>query len=385
MPYWRLSAFYFFYFAQLGALLPYLTLYLKDRGFNIDEIGMLTAILMATKIVAPNLWTFFSEKLGVQILVLRLGALLSGLVFSSIFFLEGFWQFAGLLFGFSFFRNGILPQIEVLTLGHLGSDTSRYGRVRLWGSVGYMVSVMGLGVMFDSYSAATLPNFLAVIMLAIIVMSFLIPAIDHQPQRAFTQRLRDVVYRREVIAFLLVCCLIQISHGPYYTFYTLLLESEGFSKTIIGSLWALGVLAEVILFIFIHHLFRSVSEYQILSMSAGLTVFRWVLIAYFPGNLVILIFAQLLHAASYGSFHAASMRIVRSYFPGRLEAHGQALYASASFGLGGALGALYAGYCWEYYGANFSYLTAAVMCVVTCIVSLRWVRPVKQLEIQPQR
>jgi PPP family 3-phenylpropionic acid transporter len=191
-------------------------------------------------------------------------------------------------------------------------------------------------------------------------------------------RFKEAVVRKEVIAFLLVCSLIQLSHGPYYTFYTLLLEQQGYSKTLAGSLWALGVVAEVILFIYAHKLFHWVSEYWVLSLSVMLTIIRWLLIAYFPDKLSVLIFAQLLHAASYGSFHAASMRIVHDYFPGRLETHGQALYASASFGVGGALGALYAGYCWEYYGASFSYITAAMICVFTTIVAMLWVRPLQQ-------
>ncbi len=361
----------------MGALLPYFTLYLKEKGFNIDEIGVLTAILMVTKVLAPNLWTLLAEKLNNQIIVLRLGAVLSGLVFSTVFFLEGFWQFAILLFGFSFFRNGILPQIEVITLGHLGTDSSRYGQIRLWGSVGFIVAVMGLGWLFDSLSVATLPNYLAVIMLAIIVMSFLIPCVESVPSRANAMRLREVLLRKEVVAFLLVCSLIQLSHGPYYTFYTLLLEQQGYSKSLAGSLWALGVVAEVVLFIYAHKLFHWVSEYWVLSLSVMFTIVRWLLIGYFPDKLPILIFAQLLHAASYGSFHAASMRIVHDYFPGRLETHGQALYASASFGVGGALGALYAGYCWEYYGPSFSYLTAAVICVFTTIVAILWVRPLR--------
>ena len=373
MPYWRLSGFYLFYFAQLGIMLPYLSLYLKAKGFGVEDIGLLTAVIMTTKVVAPNLWVYIAGKCNNPLLVMRAGALLALLTFSGIYFVESFWGFAFVLCGFSFFLSGILPQLEVLTLGHLKSDANRYGRIRLWGSVGFILAATGLGFAFDQLSVLSLPIFLGLSVLAILMMSFSIGVAPVFETHRHIISLRHVLTRREVLVFLLVCCVMLISHGPYYTFYTLFLESLGYSKSLSGLLWGLGVAAEVGLFYYVHTLFDHVSEYWVLHVSVLLAALRWALIAWAPENLLILCIAQFLHAASYGSFHAASMKIVHDFFPGKLETHGQALYGSLSFGVGGALGALYAGYSWAHYGATMTFVVASIMCVIAAWLSYRFV------------
>lgn len=333
---------------------------------------------MLSKVIAPNMWTWLSAKIGRDIVVLRVGAVSSGIFLMGVFFLHDFWVLVLLLFSYSFFRDALLPQMEVLTLGHLGTQANRYGQIRLWGSMGFIVSVMGLGYLFDSLSVAALPNYLAVTVMAIIVMSFIVPSapvpldIQHTTPSIF-----QAILRKEVIVFLLIGALLQFSHAPYYTFYTLFLEQHAYSKSTAGSLWALGVLAEVVLFIYAHRIFMRVSDYNLLSISLLLTAVRWGLIASFPDSLLLLGVAQLLHAASYGACHAASMRIIRFYFPGKLEVHGQALYVSFCFGAGGALGAFYASYSWSNYGAHFSFLMAAAACFIATLLAFFGPRPEK--------
>ena len=354
-------------------MLPYLSLYLKAKGFGLEDIGLLTAIIMTTKIFAPILWVSIAAKYNQPLLMMRIGALLALIIFSGIYFVKSFWGVALVLFGFSFFLSGILPQLEVLTLRYLKSDANRYGRIRLWGSVGFIFAATGLGFTFDSLSALSLPIFLGLTVLAIFIMSLSInPPFVHETNRQAVS-LWHVIRRRNVQMFLLVCCVMLVSHGPYYTFYTLFLESLGYSKSLSGTLWGLGVAAEVGLFFYVHTLFDRVSEYWVLHVSVLLTAVRWALIAWAPESLLILCVAQFLHAASYGSFHAASMRIVHNFFPGKLETHGQALYGSLSFGVGGALGALYAGYSWAHYGATMTFVMASVMCVVATWLSFRFV------------
>ena len=149
MPYWRLSSFYLFYFAALGVLAPYWSLYLKDLNFNAVAIGQLMAIPMATKLIAPYVWGWLGDHLGHRMSIVRLGSLLTAIIFVSVFWLTGFWGLGIAMALFSFFWNAVLPQFEAVTFDYLGDDVSRYTRVRVWGSVGFILSVVLLGVLVD--------------------------------------------------------------------------------------------------------------------------------------------------------------------------------------------------------------------------------------------
>ena len=146
-----------------------------------------------------------------------------------------------------------------------------------------------------------------------------------------------------IIAFLAAAFLMQFSHGVYYAFYSIYMEETGYSKSVIGQFWALGVIAEVMVFVFMHHFLQRFGAGLVLMISLTLASLRWLMIGWFPDVMVVLLIAQTLHAATFGTFHAAAIHMVHRAFPGRHQGKGQALYASISFGLGGALGSLLAG------------------------------------------
>lgn len=377
MPYWRLSNFYFFYFASIGALVPYWSLYLKDLGFSIVEIGQLMALLMATKIVSPNIWGWIADHTGWHMGVVRWGSFLACLFFIGIFFVQDYWSVAIVMMLFSFFWNATLPQFEVATLNHLGKDHHRYSGIRLWGSIGFIVSVALLGLLLDLYDSSLLPIVLLVIFTGTWLSSIIVP--EQLPQTSSLEHtpILQIVKRPEVIALMLVCFLMQASHGPYYTFYTLYLESFHYSRTLIGKLWALGVVAEVIIFLMMSHLVKYYGLRQLLLASLLLTSLRWGMIATFPENLWLLLIAQLLHAASFGVFHAVVIALFYRHFTGKTQGRGQALYSSLSFGLGGAFGALYSGVVWESISQEMTYYIAMVFSLSAFAIAWVWIDRVK--------
>ena len=143
MPYWRLSGFYFLYFGALGALVPYWGLYLQDQGLTPLAIGELMAILTGTKLVAPNVWGWLADRTGAGMRLVRLACLLAALTFMAIFLARSFWTIAAVMFVASFFWNAALPQMEAITFNHLGPRANRYASVRLWGSIGFILTVAG--------------------------------------------------------------------------------------------------------------------------------------------------------------------------------------------------------------------------------------------------
>lgn len=269
-----------------------------------------------------------------------------------------------------------MPQFEAATLNHLGRNSHRYSHIRIWGSFGFIEVVVGVGAMLDHVTVLAVPPVLMFLFAGIWLASMMAPAdrpkahaLDHPP-------VWHVLKRPEVLSLFVVCFLMQVSHGPYYTFYSLYLsEGFGYSRGSVGLLWAVGVLAEVVVFIVLHRVLAVVSLKTLLVWSLLLTSLRWCLIAFFPTVLPLLIFAQILHAASFGVFHAVAIQYAHNFLVGRNQGRGQALYSSMGFGAGGAVGSLYSGYAWDSAGPTVTYLIAGLIAAFAFVVAWRGLSP----------
>ncbi len=374
MPYWRLSGFYLFYFASLGALIPYWSLYLEGLGFSAVAIGQLMAMLMATKIVSPNVWGWIADHTGQRIKIVRLGSLAAAVTFAGVLLGDDYWWLATVMVCFSFFWNATLPQFEVTTLNHLGEEPHRYSSIRLWGSIGFILAVAALGPLLDRYGTNILPGVLVALFACIWLGSLLVPerAAGHLPLTH--EPLREVLRSPQVVALLVVCFLMQASHGPYYTFFSIYLQDHDYSRSAIGQLWALGVIAEVGVFLVMHRWVPRFGLRALLLWSLGLAALRWLLVAWFVEQAWIMVAAQLLHAATFGIYHGVAIQLIHRYFRGRHQGRGQALYSSLSFGAGGALGALLSGLTWEPLGAAITFTGAAVVSLLAWWVAWRAIR-----------
>lgn len=374
VPYVRLSGFYFFYFSALGVFLPYWPLYLESTGFDPVQIGQIMAILAATKIVSPNLWGWLADRTGRALRLIRWTAFLTLCAFGGVFGVEGFAGSAWVMLAFSFFWNAILPLFETVTLGHLHRNANRYSRVRLWGSIGFIVTVAVLGKALEGlFPIACLPQLIVLLFGGLWLNSLAVPASGHENHGEGHGSLRGILKRGDVIAFFTACMLLQVAHGPYYVFFSVYLEDHGFTRGETGQLWALGVLAEIVMFAVLHRIFGHVGLRGIFLGSLALSAVRWLLIAWGIDHLGLIVAAQLLHAASFGAVHAASIHLVHRYFRGPHHGKGQALYSSLGFGLGGALGSLYGGYFWASWGPHWVYTAAAGFSLLALAIAWLWV------------
>jgi PPP family 3-phenylpropionic acid transporter len=373
-PYWRLSSFYLFYFASIGVIVPYWPLYLQSLQFSPREIGELMAIVMATKIIAPNIWGWIADHTGKRMMIVRAGSLLAAISFTAVFFGQSYLWMAMLMAVFSFFWNATLPQFEATTFTHLGEQTHRYSSIRLWGSIGFVIAAMLLGWQLEAQGAQDLPWILLGLFMLIWFMSLLVPeqAAGHMPLDE--QHIWNVVKRPEVAALIVVVFLLQLSHGPYYTFYTIYMEEHGYSRTLIGLLWALGVIAEILVFLVMHRLIPRFGLRTLLLFSLFVAIIRWFMLAWFVDSLPFMVVNQLLHAATFGIYHAVAIQYFHSYFKGRHQGRGQALYSSMSFGAGGALGALLGGYAWTGLGSTTTYVSAAIVSIVAFIIAMAFMK-----------
>jgi len=373
MPYWRLSSFYFFYFAALGVLIPFWGLYLRDRGFSPLAVGELIAILMATKILAPILWGWIADHVGVRLPIVRLASLLSLLAFSGIFVVHGFWGIALVTTLFSSFWHASLPQIEAATFDHLGPRLHRYATVRLWGSISFILVVLGLGTWIGRTGTHIVPQLILLCFAGIWLSSLTIP----DPWQSSTESVSESLVSRlktpEIAAFLTACFLMQVSHGASYTFYSIYLMEAGYSGTSIGMLWAWGVIMEVLVFWRMHRLLEYFGARRVLLISLGLAVVRWLLTGGFVDYPWLQLCAQTLHAATFGAFHATAIHLVHHYFSGRTQGRGQALYGSLSFGAGVTVGSLLSGMLWSEAGGSFVFTLSALAAGLGWLVVWRWV------------
>lgn len=372
--YWRLSGFYFFYFALLGTLVPYWALYLQESGFSAPEIGLLMALPQVTKLFAPVMWGWLADRTGRRLHIIRLGNFCAALVFAYVFYADHFWSMAAALITFSFFWNAVLAQFEALTLESLGELSSRYGHVRLWGSVGFVLTVCVIGYLLDFVSIMLVPWAMLVTLWLIWLSTLLLPdhsCVTREGAVNGVGGLWRLVCQPPVLVFFLCSFLMQLSHGPYYTFFTIYLDQLGIARVWTGALWSLGVVAEIALFMVMHRLLGRFSLRNIIVGSLFLAALRWLLIAYFAQQWPVLLFAQLLHAATFGAFHAASIAWVHKNFRHGHSGQGQALYSSVGFGAGWALGAVLAGLLWNQLGP-ITFLWAATVALLAMIVAFKW-------------
>ncbi len=365
-PYWRLAALYFGFFAVVGGMSPYWAAYLSALGLSPPMIGLLVAVPMVTRLVAPYIWGALADATGKRLYIVRLGALGAALSFSVLLFLQDFWSLLFATFAFSFFWNAILPQFEGMTLTYLGSRSGEYSRIRLWGSLGFIAMVLALGWLFDVLSINLLPMSLMAGLLWVVLLSWSLPPVLVSPSRS-SGRLLTILKQPTVMYFFIAIFLLQISHGVYYGFYTLYLQEQGYSSTLISGLWSLGVVAEIILFIYAPRLLQRFSLRQCLLVSLLLASLRWLIIGT-ADQLVWLGIAQLAHAFTFGMVHAVAMVLLKEYFGEPLQGRAQALYSAIGFGAGAAIGTFAAGWLWLLGGVwAFSVAALVALCALLLV------------------
>ncbi len=376
LPYWRLSAFYFAYFAFVGAFTPYWTLYLQSLAFSAFQIAALMSLFQVARIFSPSLWGWLADYLGHRVKIIQWLAVLSTLSYLGVFAGESYsWMFAVMLL-LSFFWSASLPLIETVTLGHLGDQFDRYGHIRMWGSIGFILAVIGLGYLLDYFSIRILLWFVFAMMLGVLIFSRNIPEPKIIPHHMDDSSVWRIMRQPEVLALLVACFMMAAAHGVYYTFYSIYLVDHGYSKGQVGWLWALGVICEILIFLWMPKLTKLFGLKRILVISLFIAFVRFNLIGWAVDWWWLLLFAQILHAATFGSYHASAVALTHRYFKGKHQSKGQGLYTGVSYGVGGTFGGLVSGYAWESFGSSWTFGLSGVFALIGCVLFI-WMTPKK--------
>jgi MFS transporter, PPP family, 3-phenylpropionic acid transporter len=368
LPYWRLSLYYFFYFAFIGVFSPYFTLYLQALAMSAADIALLMSQMQLMRLVAPAFWGWLADKRGRQVDIIRLSGLCACIGFTGFFLTDNFIQLFIPMTLMAFFWSAALPLVESLTFSHLADESHRYSRIRVWGSVGFIVAVLLGGALLDHLPISDVPAMVFVVLLGILVTAFRLPegrriakanaaSINDTAPLA---TLRSVVADKQVWMLLLACFLMSSAHGVYYVFYSIHLDELGYSKGMIGLLWSLGVLVEIGLFMVMAPLMKHYSLRALLLATYAVAVVRFLMIGWGAESLLLLLVAQAMHGLTFGVHHAAAIAAVNQWFPQHIHARGQALYSSISFGGGGLFGGIVSGLIWDPLGAGWAFTLGAV-------------------------
>lgn len=371
-PYWRLSGFYLCYFAALGALLPYLPLFLQERGLTVLQIGLLASILTGMKIIMPTCWGWLADHYLNRMALVRLVSVACVLSFCIMPFADGFAGYVLAMLVFGLFWHAPIPQVEAVTLRQLGAHGHTYARVRLWGSAGFLLSVTGIGYWSADHGLHQLLVVVIGLLALMTLSSFSLPLsvgkLTTDAPSGFGRTLREPA----VLALMAGVFLMQFSHAPYYAYFSMYLEYHGYTRPLIGKLWAVGLLSEIALYMVLHRLIVRAGIRRIFIAAMLITALRWQLIGWGVMSLPLLLVAQSLHAVSFGAFHASAVLLVHHYFPAAQHGRAQALYSSASFGAGLALGSPLAGWLWETVGPSYSYHVGTVAVLLGSMLAWRW-------------
>lgn len=371
IPYWRLSGFYFAYFAFVGAFTPFWSLYLKSLTFSAFQIAVLMSLFQVARIFSPSLWGWLADHLGRRVPIIQWLAGLSVLSYIGVFFGTGFsWLFAVML-SLSFFWSASLPLIETVTLGHLGDRFDRYGRIRMWGSIGFIAAVIGLGYLLDYTDIKALLWVVLALLVAVSLFSRNIPEPRITPHHTDDSSIWQIVRQKEVVALMTACFTMSAAHGVYYTFYSIYLVDHGYTAAQVGLLWALGVICEILIFLCMPVLTKRFGLRLILLVSLFLAFIRFAVIGWAVDFWWLILLAQTLHAATFGSYHAAAVALTHRYFKGRHQSKGQGLYTSVSYGIGGTFGAVISGFAWDAIGPSWTFTLSAAYAMLGCILFAR--------------
>lgn len=359
------------YFAHIGFFNPYLSLWLKDLGYGLFAIGLLTSVQSGTRLVAPYVWGWFSDHTGERVRLLRYSAVAALLLSTGLWFEWSLYGLMCLLLLMFVHTSGMMPMSEA-AMAHLVSedgrfDAARYGRVRLWGSLGFLVTVLAAGAWFERHGLGGFPGWTQATLAAVVLSTWWLPNLkEAAPHGEAGADIAPVLRRPAVRWFFAAVFFHVLAHIFIYAFFSLYLDALGYSKTAIGLLWAVSVVIEIGWFVTQGRWLPRLSLSAWLVLAAGLMALRMALTAGLPLVWPLLLLAQALHAITFATHHTVCIALLSQHFPGRLRGRGQALYAVLGYGLPGVLGGVGGGLLSSAFGlASVFWLSAACAVVAT--------------------
>lgn len=366
----RISLFYFLNFATIGAFFPWFPPYLAQHGYSAGMIGMALALPSVARMTMTPFWGLAADRLRAPRGIMAAAAVLGGVVLLATGFPLPQAGMFGLLLMFGFFNVPIFPLAEAFTLGALGARRAEYGRIRLWGSLGFIATSLGLGLIVRRFGMDLVPWFcgLPMVLSGLVAWGFPREA-GPVPQNPAPGPAAGAWPWKPLLLLFAAAALGQGSHGPYYGFFTLQLTQKGVAAWLAGLLWAWAVLAEVGLMAVSGTVLKRLGLAGAVRWSLALTAGRWFLYALGP-PLPWIVAGQALHAFSFALLHVASVQLTDRLTPEGWKSLGQSLLSTTAYGIGGGVGMFLAGQFAGKLGDPGLYAGAGLAALAGLLISL---------------
>ncbi|MEW5734979.1 MAG: MFS transporter [Thermodesulfobacteriota bacterium] len=364
-----LSLQYFLYFGVMGVMLPYFTLYLYRLGLSGEQIGVVAGIRSLLAVAMPLCWGALADRSGNRRSIFIGLNIAATACFSLFFHTESYGGLIAVMALWGIFYTPIISFMEAFSMEVLGKDRRRYGSVRVWGSLSFITCVLSVGALLNTRPVSVILVLIFIGSAAQAALSPLVPAqvAGGSRERPSFRENGAYLLRGRIPVFLLCAFLMLASHGAYYGFFSIRMENLGFGGRTIGLCWAVASIAEISVMLLSGRIFSRFSPEKILQMSLLVAVVRWTAQA-FASTLTEIILVQILHAATYGAFHVASILFIEQNFPEKGRTLGQAANNAATYGLGLAAGVFLSGVLFDSYGAAASFLFCGALAGTAALV-----------------
>jgi PPP family 3-phenylpropionic acid transporter len=378
VPFGALS---FAYHASIGLFNPYAPLWFQALGFSTLAIGTIASLQSWTRVVAPYAWSWLGDhwQRGTQrVELLRIATVLIVLASLGLLWLRDFTAVALVVFLIYLANGAVMPLSEATVTQRLtsekGLDVGRYGRVRVWGSLGFIVAVSLFGALLQTTGIAAFPAFLTGLVALLALAAWRLPrhGTDSPGPQGHSGAGVWQALRQPVVAWFFAGVFFTVlAHTSLYVFLSLYLDAQGYSKSAVGAMWAVSVAVEIAFFWTQGHWFARWSAHTWLLAAAVVSVLRFGAMATLGSSVVLLVVTQSLHAVTFAAHHAACTSLVDRHFAGRLRGRGQALYSMLGYGLSGVIGGVGGGAISQRWGFEAVFAAAALVALAAVLCCWR--------------
>lgn len=363
----------FAYFAHAGLFGTYAPLWFQSLGFSTLAIGVLASVQSATRVFSPYAWGWLADHTGQRTQLLRIAVALGLTIAVGFFVSPSYGWIMGVTAALFVCTAGVVP-ISEAALAHIVSggptlDAGRYGRVRVWGSIGFILAVVGSGVLLQWLGVGRFPVLVIALLMLLLLTALRLPVVVEAAHVSGAAPNALTVLREPLVAWFFAGVFFTVlAHTSLYAFLSLYLVSIGYTKSAVGLVWAVGVLAEVAWFWFQGAWLARLSPHAWLLLAAGISVPRFAVVAVFGASPMLLVLAQCLHAVTFAAQHSSCIAVINRHFPGRLRGRGQALYTVLGYGASGVIGGVAGGALSQAHGfaAVFWAATGAALLATLC-------------------
>ena len=373
-----LSLQYFIYFGVLGIYLPYFNLYCYHLDFTGVEIGVLSSVKTVTIIMFPMIWGAVADRFQARRPIYVACNIVSTAIWAFFFLTENFYMMLVISIAYGIFHAPLISFLEAFSMDILGREKKKYGHIRVWGSINFIIVVTVVGWLIGLFSVKLILVLIFSGSLLQALLSIKVPNIVMKRRHSFSNRF-NIIFKKRLVVFLVCAFLMLVSHGAYYGFFSIHLESLGFGSAFIGFAWALASISEILVMIKSDSIFKKFSINKVLAFSFTVAGARWFFTAFAESGFSILLL-QLMHALTYGAFHIASVLYIDRLMPEEAKTFGQAVNNSVTYGLGLSVGFILSGYFFEKTGSAGLFIISGAVAVGAWLMFILYSKKVKKNE-----